>query len=199
MQIQNLITFIACDVSKRLNDHLHILGLTTSCQTGLKKMDTLGRALQWLIKHCMKESFNLRGFMTLDNIEIQVHIHNTQIEETIKLFHGSCRYLHFLPPCLIKDISTEEAIVESLLKCINKIQEHCFKPHSLLPNQYNKLNWKFVLKAQLFWSLLDYELKKNSLGYNSFQLSHATFPLISGPDCVSQSWSDDTKNDESLR
>ncbi|KAH9808174.1 hypothetical protein DFH28DRAFT_1196946 [Melampsora americana] len=176
MQIQNSIAFIACGVSERVNDHLHFLGLTTSRQTGLKAMDTLGRASSKLIKERMEKSYNLRPFMTLDNIDIQARIHNTRIEATTKLFHGSYGYLHFLPPHLINEIDPEEASVGSLLKCINKSQEEPFELHSILPNQDEKSHWKLVLKAQLSQALLDYEIEKNSPAYKTCKASLAAVP-----------------------
>ncbi|KAH9808787.1 hypothetical protein DFH28DRAFT_1226289 [Melampsora americana] len=155
MQIQNSIAFIAY---------------------GLKAMDTLGRASSKLIKERMEKYYNLRPFMTLDNIDIQARIHNTQIEATTKLFHGSYGYLHFLPPHLINEIDPEEASVGSLLKCINKSKEEPFELHSILPNQDEKSHWKLVLKAQLSQALLDYEIEKNSPAYKTCKASLATVP-----------------------
>lgn len=174
--MQNSIAFIACGVSERVNDHLHFLGLTTARQMGLKAMDTLGKASQKLIKHRMKQSFNLRPFMTLDNIDIQARVHNTRIEASTKLFHGSYGYIHFLPPHLIEEIDPEEAKVDSLLKCIDKSQEEPFEPNSLLPTQEEKLHWKHVLKAQLSRALLDYELEKDSVEYKICQSALPTVP-----------------------
>lgn len=176
MQIQNLIAFIACGVSKRVNDHLHFLGLTTSRQTGLKAMDTLGRASEKLIKLRMKESLNLRPFMTLDNIDIQSRIHNSRVEASTKLFHGSYGYLHFLPPGLIDNIDPEEGKVKTLLKCIDQSQQEPFEPSSILPTQDEKLHWTQVLKAQLSRALLDYVLEKNSIDYNICKSELETVP-----------------------
>lgn len=176
MQMQNSIAFIACGVSERVNDHLHFLGLTTSRQTGLKAMDTLGKASQKLIKHRMQQSYNLRPFMTLDNIDIQARIHNTRLEATTKLFHGSYGYLHFLPPHLIEDIDPEETKVECLLKCIDKSQQEPFEPSSILPTQDETLHWKRVLKAQLARALLDYEVEKDSVTYNVCKSALETIP-----------------------
>ncbi|KAH9812039.1 hypothetical protein DFH28DRAFT_1177901 [Melampsora americana] len=144
-------------------------------------MDTLGRALQEFIKDCMVISYDLKTFMTPDNIDIQEHVHNTSIKATTKLFHGSYSYLHFLPAHLIDNINAEEARLESLLKCIDQSQEEPFEPNSILPTQKEKFPWKLVLKAQPFQNLLDYKLQKGSGGYNTCKSSLATFPLMVDP------------------
>ncbi|KAH9807667.1 hypothetical protein DFH28DRAFT_913790, partial [Melampsora americana] len=164
-QLQNSLAFIACGVSERTNDYLHFIGLTSSRETGLKAMDTLGRASEKLIKSRMAKEYKLYPFMTLDNIDIQTRIHNTRIESTTKMFHGSYGYLHFLPDHLTKDIDPNEATADNLLKCVENSRSKPFEPASMLPDQKDENHWTLVLKSQLAAVLVEYEVTPNSAAH----------------------------------
>ncbi|EGF98412.1 uncharacterized protein MELLADRAFT_113549 [Melampsora larici-populina 98AG31] len=147
-------------------------------------MDTLGHACKKLIKSRMAEKYNLYPFMTLDNIDIQARIHNTRIESTTKMFHGSYGYLHFLPGHLTKDIDPNEATVENLLKCVEKSQSEPFEPSSMLPDQKDDAHWTLVLKSQLAEALVEYEVTPNSAAHiackESLALANHTSSRSSG-------------------
>lgn len=161
-QLQNCLSFIACGVSERMNDYLHFLGLTSSRETGLKAMDTLGRVSEKLIKRRMSKTYSLYPFMTLDNIDIQARIHNIRIELTTKMFHGSYGYLHFLPEHLTRDIDPNDNTVENLLKYVEKSRSDPFEPSSMLPDQKDEIHWTSVLKSQLAEALVKYECRPDS-------------------------------------
>lgn len=59
LQLQNSLAFVACGVSERVNDYLHFLGLTSSRETALRAMDSLGKATEKMIKRKMAKSYNL--------------------------------------------------------------------------------------------------------------------------------------------
>lgn len=164
-QLQNSISFIACGVSERVNDYLHFLGLTTSRQTGLKAMGTLGKASEEMIKYRMSKKYNLRPFTTLDNIDIQARVHNPRLEASTKMFHGSYGYLHFVPEHLLDQIDPKEASLESLLTYIKNSQKKPFEIFPMLRSQEDEIHWSLVVKAQLAKALLDYEFKKDSSDY----------------------------------
>lgn len=164
-QVENSVAFIACGASDRMNDYLHFIGLTSSRKTGLKAMDTLGHACERLIKSRMNEKYSLHPFMTLENIDIQACIHNTRIESTTKMFHGSYGYLHFLPDHLTKCIDPNETMVEHILKCVEKSQSEPFEPSSMFPDQKDDNHWTLVLKSQLAQALVNYEVAPNSVAH----------------------------------
>lgn len=149
-----------------MNDYLHFIGLTSSRQTALQAMETLGSSAERNIKRRMAKNYNLRPFMTLDNIDIQARIHNPRIEATTKLFHGSYGYLHFLPPHLLNEINPIEATTENLHRCIHESQSERFETHMLLPDQEGSEHWTKVLKAQIAKVYLDYEVEPDSPEYN---------------------------------
>lgn len=166
-QLQNSIAFIACGVSERVNDYLHFLGLTTSRQTGLRAMETLGKESEKIIKKRMAKRYNLRPFTTLDNIDIQARVHNHCLEASTKMFHGSYGYLHFLPEHLLIDIDPKDASLESLLKYIKKSQSEPFEIFPMLRSHEDQVHWKLVIKSQIAQALLTYEFEKDSLGFHA--------------------------------
>lgn len=166
-QLQNSIAFIACGVSERVNDYLHFLGLTTSRQTGLRAMETLGKESEKIIKKRMAKRYNLRPFTTLDNIDIQARVHNHCLEASTKMFHGSYGYLHFLPEHLLIDIDPKDASLESLLKYIKKSQSEPFEIFPMLRSHEDQVHWKLVIKSQIAQALLTYEFEKDSSGFHA--------------------------------
>lgn len=176
LQLQNSLSFLACGVSDRVNDYLQFLGLTSSRQTALTAMDTLGAAAEITLKEMCSKDYNIHPTMTLDNIDIQARIHDPRIESTTKMFHGSYGYLHFLPENLLKDIKSHEASVENLLKCIRHSQTQPFDISSMLPNQEESNHWNEVLKSQLSNALLTYIVKEDSPGLKACKKSLATTP-----------------------
>lgn len=165
LQLQNSLAFVACGVSERVNDYLHFLGLTSSRETALRAMDSLGKATEKMIKRKMAKSYNLRPSMVVDNLDIQCRIHNSRIESTTKMFHGSYGYLHFLPDHLTKDIDPADTTVEKLLDCMKKSQEHSIDIKDLIPTQEHDNHWTLTRKSELSRALIDYELKKDTIEY----------------------------------
>lgn len=125
-------------------------------------MDTLGTAVADLLKSKCAQTYNMRPFLCVDNIDITARIHEQRVGMSTRTFHGTYGFLHFLPEHLLKDISPQETTVSKLLEYVKNSQLKPFEPSDMLPNQREAEHYQSVQKCSLVRALLDYVLKGKS-------------------------------------
>ncbi|KAH9808463.1 hypothetical protein DFH28DRAFT_1195874 [Melampsora americana] len=133
VQIQNSLAFVACGISQRMNDFLGFIGLTSSGNTALKVMDSLGSLAAKEIKSRASKSKEIQPSMILDNIDIQA-----------------------------RDLDPADLSTENLIKYIQDSQKEPFNVKSMLPNQKESEHWALAQKSQLANALISYVVEKDS-------------------------------------
>ncbi|OAV87572.1 hypothetical protein PTTG_29383, partial [Puccinia triticina 1-1 BBBD Race 1] len=158
LQISNSLTFLACGVSERVNKYLQQIGLTSSRQTAISALKTLGKAAVSNISKKLANKSNdpIPSFLCIDNLDFEQRVHSKSEGNNTKIFHGTWGYIHQLNPAMTSLLSPDEITLQAFKEAMSKAASVEIHPKTLYGSIPEHLHWKEVLKSQIATVLLKY-------------------------------------------
>ncbi|EGG10756.1 uncharacterized protein MELLADRAFT_60250 [Melampsora larici-populina 98AG31] len=159
---------ISCQINEWLNCH----GMTTSRSSTLQAMEHLRVLQEDRMMELFKLNHKLLPLLIYDNIDIHLKIHNTRIEASSRLFHGTWGFFIVVRSCLQAKCSEEVARLSTFLDAMASADRKTVQMSSFCPTPAEADHWVAVVKAQLAKALAEH------VGQISGAPEHANLPTL---------------------
>ncbi|KAA1124658.1 hypothetical protein PGTUg99_027063 [Puccinia graminis f. sp. tritici] len=134
-----------------MNDYLHFIGLTSSCQTALKALISSSARAAGVLKDAMSINRDsaVGPSICIDNLDIEEHVHTQSVGHRTMMFHGTWGYIHKPNPSLLKTLDHSKLTLEAYYQSLSKIPSLKILPSMFLPTREEDLHFEAVLKSQI--------------------------------------------------
>ncbi|PLW31054.1 hypothetical protein PCASD_16050 [Puccinia coronata f. sp. avenae] len=151
LQLHNAIRFLPCGVSERVNEYLHMLGLTSSRLTAIEALKTLSAHAAEDIKavKSLDRSPDLGPFLCIDNLDIEEKVHMASITNQSMMFHGTWGYVQLPSKALLESLDKSELNLGAYKKAIQDVPNMQINPSVFLPSHDNEQHYSLVMKSQI--------------------------------------------------
>jgi hypothetical protein len=133
MQLGNSIRFLACGVSKTVNEYLHQLGLSSSCKTVLVALGALSQASANQIIHSMSLTQQFAPPLCIDNLDMEERVHMGTVGQQTRRFHGTWGYIHISNRTFFRSLELNGLDLASYHNSLKKVEEMVIEPEMFLP------------------------------------------------------------------
>lgn len=154
--VANSLMALAGGVTVRVNEWLHSMGLTTSRSSTLHAMEHLQLLQENQMKEVFKVNHKLLPLLCYDNIDIQLKIHNTRIETSSRMFHGTWGFFMVIRSCLLARCPKDAFSLATFLKAMESADRNPVNLSLFAPTPAKMEAWVKVVKAQLASVLKEY-------------------------------------------
>lgn len=154
--LANGLVTLAAGVTTRSNEWLNALGLTTSRWTVLKSMDRLRELQEERLMELFKVNHKLMPLLCYDNIDIHLRIHNTRIDTSSRLFHGTWGFFKVIEACVMAKSKEEAMSLATFLASMSSAQHKPVLMSTFSPEPDQSDHWVSVIKCQLAKALKEY-------------------------------------------
>lgn len=154
--VANGLMALAGGVSCRVNDWLHSLGLTTSRASTLLAIERFRVLQENRLIDLFRINHRLMPLLCYDNVDINLRIHNTRVEQNTRLFHGTWGYFIVIQPSLLAGCSQEGLGLPAFLESMAVADRKPVELSLFSPGCQESEHWRLVIKAQLAKALKDY-------------------------------------------
>ncbi|PLW32063.1 hypothetical protein PCASD_18449 [Puccinia coronata f. sp. avenae] len=151
LQLHNAIRFLPCGVSERVNEYLHMLGLTSSRLTAIEALKTLSAHAAEDIKAVMSLDRypDLGPFLCIDNLDIEEKVHMASITNQSMMFHGTWGYVQLPSKVLLESLDKSELNLGAYKKAIQDVPNMQINPSVFLPSHDDEQHYSLVMKSQI--------------------------------------------------
>ncbi|KAA1099875.1 hypothetical protein PGT21_023486 [Puccinia graminis f. sp. tritici] len=161
LQIFNSIRFVAAGVTERMNDYLHLLGLTSSRRTALRALKVLSEHAAGNLRRVMAVDNGLLYGPTIciDNLDMEQRVHAHSVGHRSMTFHGTWGYVHTPNSGLMESLDQSKLSLESYYQALARIPDLELHPRMLLPTREEDDHFEAVLKSQIAQVMYQYVAK----------------------------------------
>lgn len=147
---------LAAGVSCRVNEYLHSFGLTCSRDVVLESMDHLRQLQEQQLMQVFKKNQKLLPLLCFDNIDINLRIHNTQIDVSSRQFHGTWGFYIVFRAALLASCEAEAVSLATFLAAMKSAEKKAVKIESFAPGPVEMAHFQLVIKSQLSKALIEH-------------------------------------------
>ncbi|EGG03084.1 uncharacterized protein MELLADRAFT_65820 [Melampsora larici-populina 98AG31] len=122
----------------------------------LQAMEHLGVLQEKRMMDLFKINHKLMPFLCYDNVDIQLKIHNSCVDKTTRLFHGTWGFFNVFQSELLAECSTEELGLPSFVEAMAAADKKPVNLAMFCPKAPDMEHWKLVIKGQLAKALKEY-------------------------------------------
>ncbi|OAV95874.1 hypothetical protein PTTG_26544, partial [Puccinia triticina 1-1 BBBD Race 1] len=151
LQLFNSIRFVSAGLTERMNEYLHLIGLTSCRQTAISALTVLSSCAASELKTAMKlnESFPLGPSLCIDNVDMEQRVHTHSIGHRSMMFHGTWGYIHHPPPSLLASVDHTKFTLDSYYTALSHLPDFEIQPSLFLPTYEENIHFEEVLKSQI--------------------------------------------------
>ncbi|EGF99021.1 uncharacterized protein MELLADRAFT_113065 [Melampsora larici-populina 98AG31] len=154
--LANGIITLAAGVTCRTNEWLYALGLTTSRWTILQALEHLRVVQEHRMMEIFKINHKLLPLLCYENVDIHLRIHNTRIETSSWLLHGTWGFFKVIEACVLAKCPEEVVNLASFLDSMASAQKKPVLMSAFAPKPDELAHWVSVIKSQLASALKEY-------------------------------------------
>lgn len=151
----SLMTY-AGGVSCRVNEWLHFHGMTTSRRSSLQAMDHLRQVQENRMMDLFKINHKLLPLLVYDNIDIQLKIHNTRVETSSRLFHGTWGFYIVVRACLQAKCTEDAVNLAAFCDAMARADRKTVEMSTFCSTPAEAEHWESVVKSQIAKALKEY-------------------------------------------
>ncbi|PLW19715.1 hypothetical protein PCASD_13192 [Puccinia coronata f. sp. avenae] len=159
LQLHNAVRFFSCGISKRVQEYMNYIGLSSSRRTAVSGLKTLAKEQSKKLKSIMAKSSNLliRPTICIDNIDMEERVHQISIGHRTHTFRGTWGYMHLPDQKLLATLDPSELTISAYHQSLEQVKSMELNPTMFLPTlpeqEHDKKVWKSqiakVLKEQI--------------------------------------------------
>ncbi|EGG11504.1 uncharacterized protein MELLADRAFT_59724 [Melampsora larici-populina 98AG31] len=105
---------------------------------------------------CLTNATLLLPLLCYDNIDIHLRIHNTRIDTSSRLFHGTWGFFKVIEACVIAQSQDEAVSLATFLQSMASAQQKAVEMSAFSPSPAQSDHWVSVIKLQLAKAFTDY-------------------------------------------
>ncbi|KAA1134309.1 hypothetical protein PGTUg99_035037 [Puccinia graminis f. sp. tritici] len=164
LQLFNSIRFVSSGVSERVNDYLHLLGLTSSRRTAMKALKVLSNCAAQDLQTSMalNNNFPIGPSICVDNIDMEQRVHTHSIGHRSMMYHGSWGYTHSTNPKLFETLDHSQLTLELYYQALSNIPKLDIQQKMFLPSREEDIHFEAVLKSQIARVMCKYVAEPSS-------------------------------------
>ena len=158
MQLWNLVVFLACGVTERINSYLHHIGLKMSQKTALSALDRVGRQAQKNLarKLLVQERKPLSLLICIDNLDFEERVQFKSIKKTSHMFHGTWGYAHTIDCHLLQSADPDDSLMKMFQKTIKDLENMEISPTMFLPTCEQEVHFTAAIKSHIAQAMMTY-------------------------------------------
>ncbi|POW02062.1 hypothetical protein PSTT_12058 [Puccinia striiformis] len=157
LQLTNSVRFLACGVSKTVNEYTHHLGLCSSRKTDIQALQSLTRDSQDQVINVSSNPTIIAPPICIDNLDMEQRIHQPSVGRQTQMFHGTWGYVHVPSKSLMDTLNPAELTLEAYHESLKKAASITIEPHEdFLPSDSSGEEYALVMKSQIAQVMFDY-------------------------------------------
>ncbi|EGG02925.1 uncharacterized protein MELLADRAFT_109668 [Melampsora larici-populina 98AG31] len=147
--LQNGLMVLAGGVSCRVNEYLQCFGLTCSRDSVLDAMEHMRLSQEEQLMQVFKVNSKLLPLLCFDNIDIHLRIHNSRIDMSSRLFHGTWGFYTVFRAALLANCEAEAVSLASFVAAMKAADQEPVKIEDFAPRPEESAHFKAVIQAQM--------------------------------------------------
>ncbi|EGG02752.1 uncharacterized protein MELLADRAFT_66033 [Melampsora larici-populina 98AG31] len=155
--LQNGLMVLAGGVSCRVNEYLQCFGLTTQVfHAVLDAMEHLRISQEAQLMEVFKVNQKLLPLLCFDNVDIHLRIHNSRIDLSSRLFHGTWGFYTVFRAALLASCDAEALSLAVFVEAMKNSDQKPVMIDSFAPRAGESVHFEAVIKAQLALALVEH-------------------------------------------
>ncbi|EGG00455.1 uncharacterized protein MELLADRAFT_67826 [Melampsora larici-populina 98AG31] len=154
--LQNGLMVLAGGVSCRVNEYLQCFGLTTSRDTVLDAMEHLRISQEEQLMQVFKVNLKLLPLLCFDNVDIHLRIHNSRIDMSSRLFHGTWGFYIVFRAALLASCDADAVSLAAFVEAMKNSDQKPVLIEAFAPRAAESVHFKAVIKSQLALALVEH-------------------------------------------
>lgn len=149
LQLENSVAFLSCGVTETVNSYLNYIGLSSSRQTAISAMKSVGEKAAEKIRLIFSKESKLAPSIVLDNIDMQERIHHTRLDARTKMYHGTWGYVHPIDQSVLEGLHENAFDKDKFLNLLKPNEDKPIDASTFFPDLNEQEQWKLRTLAQI--------------------------------------------------